>query len=170
MYCYWITEKSHWHLQALYIGIQKQTHYIIAITPDGFGVSPWKELNLVTSSIIHMIGLGIFFSFFYSRELLFTENDKLGVSSDNRVELQLITQQYFHNWNTNNHITNLKEVKKRFRNFYQLKPLGMFKSPSALEKRTDSCWKLSRNLGCLRTLFSSSILLMRYGLLEEFSK
>lgn len=53
-----------------------------------------------------------FFSFFYSRELLFTENDKLGVSSDNRVELQLITQQYFHNWNTNNHITNLKEVKK----------------------------------------------------------
>lgn len=59
-----------------------------------------------------MIGLGIFFSFFYSRELLFTENDKLGVSSDNRVELQLITQQYFHNWNTNNHITNLKEVKK----------------------------------------------------------
>lgn len=112
MYCYWITEKSHWHLQALYIGIQKQTHYIIAITPDGFGVSPWKELNLVTSSIIHMIGLGIFFSFFYSRELLFTENDKLGVSSDNRVELQLITQQYFHNWNTNNHITNLKEVKK----------------------------------------------------------
>lgn len=113
---------------------------------------------------------GNFFSFFYSRELLFTENDKLGVSSDNRVELQLITQQYFHNWNTNNHITNLKEVKKRFRNFYQLKPLGMFKSPSALEKCTDSCWKLSRNLGCLRTLFSSSILLMRYGLLEEFSK
>lgn len=61
IFCYSITAESRWYLPALYTSIGKQTHYMMAVIPDGFTVSSSaRELNSFISTRIHRIRLKIF--------------------------------------------------------------------------------------------------------------